>query len=121
MFYGYGRGLARGYGGGGGMGFAFRGSSPPWPYVGRGRGGLPRCAYYLGGGAGIPATGTYQWSPYTAGPGFGAGQSPYPFYTEAPQSTKEQEIGFLGSQAAAIKEQLRQMEARIQELEGESK
>jgi len=28
-----------------GQGFAFRGSSPPWPYVGRGKGGLPRCAY----------------------------------------------------------------------------
>jgi NAD-dependent dihydropyrimidine dehydrogenase PreA subunit len=26
-------------------GFGFRGVSPPWPYVGRGRGGLPRCAY----------------------------------------------------------------------------
>ena len=26
-----------------GKGFGFRGWSPPWPYVGRGRGGLPRC------------------------------------------------------------------------------
>ena len=39
-----------------GRGFGFRGSSPPWPYVGRGRGGLPRCGYYLSGaGASQPA------------------------------------------------------------------
>lgn len=31
--------------GGRGSGFGFRGGSPPWPYVGRGRGGLPRCYY----------------------------------------------------------------------------
>ena len=29
-----------------GMGLGFRGSSPSWPYVGRGRGGLPRCGYH---------------------------------------------------------------------------
>ena len=27
------------------VGFGFRGVSPPWPYSGRGRGGLPRCRY----------------------------------------------------------------------------
>jgi hypothetical protein len=32
-----------------GRGFAFRGSSPGWPYVGIGRGGLPRCAAYYSG------------------------------------------------------------------------
>jgi hypothetical protein len=37
------------------MGFGFRGASPPWPYVGRGRGGLPRCGYYLRSGAAQPA------------------------------------------------------------------
>jgi len=31
-----------------GRGFGFRGISPDWPYIGRGRGGLPRCARYLG-------------------------------------------------------------------------
>ena len=41
MVYGFGRGS----GGRGGAGLGFRGSSPPWPYVGRGRGGLPRCQY----------------------------------------------------------------------------
>jgi len=47
---GYGRGFGRG-----GWGFGFRGSSPPWPYVGLGRGGLPRCGYFLSGAAGMPA------------------------------------------------------------------
>ena len=43
------------YGGyfGGGMGFGFRGSSPPWRYVGRGRGGLPRCGYFFGQASGL--------------------------------------------------------------------
>jgi hypothetical protein len=41
--YGMGRGMV------GGRGFGFRGSSPPWPYVGMGRGGLPRCGYFVGG------------------------------------------------------------------------
>ncbi|MEW6142107.1 MAG: DUF5320 domain-containing protein [Chloroflexota bacterium] len=45
---------------GGGMGFGFRGWSPPWPYVGRGRGGLPRCGYYLSGaGTAPPATSAF--------------------------------------------------------------
>jgi hypothetical protein len=51
--YGYGRGagLRRGPG----AGYGFRGFSPPWPYYGRGRGGLPRCAYPgLRSGAVIP-------------------------------------------------------------------
>jgi len=94
MTYGFGRGLARGFGTGRGMGFGFRGSSPPWPYVGRGRGGLPRCAYFLGG----------------------AGQSPYPIYPETP--TKEEELNFLKTQATAIKEELEQIEASIRNLEG---
>jgi len=72
----------------GGMGFGFRGSSPPWPYVGRGRGGLPRCGYFFAGGA-----------------------------TFTPQMTQEQELTFLKGQAAAIKQQLEQIEARIRELE----
>lgn len=29
-----------------GCGFRFRGATPPWPYIGVGRGGLPRCWYY---------------------------------------------------------------------------
>mgnify|MGYP000731119775 CR=1 FL=1 len=60
-------GFGRGFGFRRGMGFGFRGSSPPWPYVGLGRGGLPRCGYFLSGAAGIPAAWPYQ-------------QPPYPFY-----------------------------------------
>jgi len=114
-------GRGAGFGSGRGMGFGFRGSSPPWPYVGIGRGGLPRCGYFLGGAAGAPAAQTYQWPPSQAGPGLGTWQSPYPAYTEAPQMSKEQELDFLRSQAEAINEQLEQIESRIQELEGGSK
>jgi NAD-dependent dihydropyrimidine dehydrogenase PreA subunit len=78
-----------------GMGFGFRGSSPPWPYVGRGRGGLPRC-YYPGLYAGSPA-----W-----------GATPY-----RPQVAPEQEKDFLKEEAEAVKKHLEELEARIKELE----
>jgi len=104
MFYGYGRG------------FGFRGSSPPWPYVGLGRGGLPRCGYFFGGAAGAPVAWPYQQTPYpyyeAAPPAPGA----TPF---APQMSKEQELDFLRSQAEAIKEQLEQIETRMRDLESE--
>ncbi len=129
---GFGRGGGMGRGFRGGMGFGFRGSSPPWPYVGLGRGGLPRCGYFLSGAAGVPMAGPYQPAPYAAGPGFGAGpyqQPPYPFYAGspstpgyapfAPQVTKEQELGFLQEQAEAIKGQLDQIETTIRNLETE--
>jgi len=99
MFYGFGRG----FGARGGMGFGFRGSSPPWPYVGRGRGGLPRC-----------------WSPglYMAPPfygGYPAGDvMPY-----SPQMTHEQELGFLKEEANAVKSQLEEIEARMRDMESE--
>ena len=81
----------------GGMGFGFRGSSPPWPYVGIGRGGLPRCGYFLSGATGIPsASGTVLF---------------------APQISREQELDFLKNQANAIRSQLEQIEARVCELE----
>jgi NAD-dependent dihydropyrimidine dehydrogenase PreA subunit len=83
MAYGYGRG------------FGFRGSSPPWPYIGRGRGGLPRCWY----------------------PGF-ASVPPYaPTSAYSAPVTREQELGFLKSQAEAIKAELNQVETRIHDLE----
>jgi hypothetical protein len=85
----YGRNIA-GHGQRGGMGFGFRGSSPPWPYVGRGRGGLPRCQY-----PGLSRVAT----PYRATP------------------TREEELGFLKSQAEATKQQLEDIEHRIQKLE----
>lgn len=74
----------------GGMGFGFRGSSPPWPYAGRGRGGLPRCSYYLGGRTNFP--------------------------TAASVNTPEQEINFLKSQAEALKAELTGIESRISNL-----
>jgi len=73
----------------GGMGLGFRGSSPPWPYVGRGRGGLPRCSYYPGSRANTPAQGV----------------------------TSEQEISLLKSQAENIKKELDMVETRIRDLE----
>lgn len=73
-----------------GRGFGFRGASPPWPYIGRGRGGLPRCWY-----PGVWGTPTYGYEPIT----------------------KEQELSFLKRQAELIKEELNQIEARIRELE----
>jgi hypothetical protein len=105
-------GFGRGFGSRGGMGFGFRGSSPPWPYVGRGRGGLPRCGYFLSG-AGVPAAWPYQqpYYPYYAGEPYAYGYAP-----STPQTTKEQELGFLREQAEVIKGQLDQIEARIREL-----
>lgn len=94
-----GRGFGRGLGRGGGWGFGFRGSSPPWPYVGLGRGGLPRCGYFFRN------TG-WGW--------------PYDPTVAAPEWSKEQELGFLRNEAGAIKEELEQIDKRIQELETES-
>jgi hypothetical protein len=83
MYYGYGRGVG------------FRGSSRPWPYVGRGRGGLPRCRYPgLWGAVPYPAVAPY-WS--------------------AP--SREEELGVLKDQADVMKRELEDIERRIRELE----
>jgi hypothetical protein len=96
MFYG----TARGFGGrGGGVGFGFRGSSPPYPYIGRGRGGLPRCRY-----------------PNSALPFHDA-----PVLTYAAQITHEQELDFLKGQAGEIKKELDRVESRIRDLEANKK
>lgn len=105
MFYGRGRGFGRG----GGWGFGFRGWSPPWPYIGRGRGGLPRCGYFMSGADMAPGA-----SPYYAGPGFYPEQEPYPYYQ--PQMTPENELDYLKNQADMLKSQLEQIEARVSEL-----
>lgn len=108
MTNGFGRGRGMGRGFRGGMGFGFRGSSPPWPYVGIGRGGLPRCGYFLSGAV-TPGASPYQ-------------QAPYPAYGEAPGApsmTKKEELDFLRGQAEAIKGQLEQIEARMREMETE--
>jgi len=108
--YGRGRGFGRGFGRG--MGFGFRGASPPWPYVGIGRGGLPRCGYFLSG-AGAPPAWPYQPSFY--------GQEPVaPGYGPLPtRMSREDELGYLRDQAQAVKEQLEQIESRMRELEAE--
>jgi len=86
MPYGYGRG------------FGFGGTSPSWPYIGRGRGGLPRCWY----------------------PGPLVGATPYMMPLAAanwPASTGEGELAFLKDQADIMKSQLEDIERRIQEIE----
>jgi hypothetical protein len=101
MFYGYRRG--GGFGRSEGMGFGFRGSSPPWPHVGRGRGGLPRCGYYSGANA-APWPGRE------------------PFYPEAPyypRMTREEELSYMKDQAEKIKSQLKEIESRMRDLEDE--
>lgn len=113
MANGFGRGRGMGRGFRGGMGFGFRGSSPPWPYVGIGRGGLPRCGYFLSDPG---ATGAYQQTPYP----FYSGTPPTPGGAPlAPQMTKEEELDLLRGQAEAIKGQLEQIEARMREMETE--
>jgi hypothetical protein len=109
------------YGFGYGRGFGFRGSSPPWPYVGRGRGGLPRCGYY----------GAYAAPPYAPGPapspfyggawgaGYYGGPAAYGATPYAPPMSREQELDFLKEEASAIKSQLDEIEARIKDLESE--
>ncbi len=86
----FGRNLA-GRGQRGGIGIGFEGSSPPWPYVGRGRGGLPRCSYYFGSRAVMPSA--------------------------VPGTTRDQEVIFLKSQAESIKKELDMVETRIRDLE----
>jgi len=93
-------GLGQRRGSGQGMGFGFRGTSPPWPYVGRGRGGLPRCSYYLRNPAG--AYGRKQAA---------AGYVPYT------SASKEEELTSLKLQADAIKDELGKIESRINDLE----
>ena len=84
------------------MGLGFRGSSPLWPYVGLGRGGLPKCGYFFRGAA--PA---YQ--PLARAQ---AAYAPFP----APMS-KEEELSYLQDQAQAIKDQLDNIESRMRDLE----
>ena len=112
-------GGGRGGGWGGGYGFGFRGTSPPWPYIGRGRGGLPRCwrygafmaPAYSPGSVPYPAYGD-TWSPPLPGGFPSPGPVPY-----APRMTGERELDFLRETTEAIKRQMEEIEARINELE----
>ena len=79
-----------------GYGFGFRGASCPWPYVGRGRGGLPRCWY-----PGVVTT-----------PPYGASSLHYP-----PRMTRKQELDFLREEANTLREQLGELESTMKELE----
>jgi ferredoxin len=79
-----------------GAGFGFRGSSPPWPYVGRSRGGLPQRYYPKLSGVAVL---------------YGA---PNPYWTAPAQ---EEELKFLQNQAKATKRHLEDIEHRIRELE----
>ena len=90
---GGGRGLCGTRGGRTGeyRGFGFRGFSPPWPYIGRGRGGYARC-----------------WSPGFYG-------TPVYLYPG-----REQDIEDLKSQAEAMREQLAQVEDRIKQMSSDS-
>lgn len=135
MVFGFnrGRGMGRGAGYGtglgmGGGGFGFRGGSPPWPYVGIGRGGLPRCGYFYGGYGNVAQAWPYRGAPYYAGPGFYAGQSYGPYAAGAsqtdaysPRMTREEELDFLKNQAEDIGEQLKHIEKRIREIESTEK
>ena len=95
MVYGFGRGPS----GRRGMGCGFRGTSPPWPYVGRGRGGLPRCSY----------PGLWTETPY---PAYGGPRRES--YVSPPGP--EQEMELLKGQAEAMKRELDRVEARIRNL-----
>lgn len=81
----------RGFGRGGGRrgpgrGFGFRGASPPWPYVGIGRGGYPRHTYFYGD----------------------------PDYNAAPNT--EDELTALKNMAQSMTDQLSEIQSRIDEL-----
>jgi hypothetical protein len=88
-----------------GRGFGFGGYSPPWPYIGRGRGGLPRCWAY---GAAFPYG---PVDPYQGG--FQAPGMP-PF---GPQMPPDQELALLKNQTDMLRQHLDQIDARVKELE----
>lgn len=109
--YGFGRGVGFGRG----WGFGCRGASPPWPFVGIGRGGLPRCSYFLGWAGMFPRMYPPVYHPYYASPPFPGYYAPF-----TPSMSREEELNYLKEQAEAIKEELEQIEARVKELERQS-
>ena len=108
---GFSRGRSFGRGFRGGMGFGFRGASPPWPYVGIGRGGLPRCGYFISS-AGAPPARPYPQAPFYGEP------PAYGYGPPAGSMSREEELGYLKDQAEAIKGELEQIESRMRDLEG---
>ena len=89
-----------------GYGFGSRRASPPWPYVGRGRGGLPRCWYPDVYSAPAYWPGAAAYTPYAA-----------PWAPATPGAGRDREVEFLRQETAAAKDALDSMEARIRELE----
>lgn len=96
-----------------GRGFGFRGWSPGWPYVGLGRGGLPRC---------------WAYGPYPYGGAFGPGFPGYaPWYGPAmapefgPPMPPGDEKQMLQEQVEYLKREMEEISKRIEELEQKSK
>lgn len=96
-----------------GRGFGFRGWSPGWPYVGQGRGGLPRC---------------WAYGPYPYGAAFGPGFFGYaPWYGTGmapefgPPMAPAEEKRMLQEQVGYLKREMEAISRRIDELEQESK
>ncbi len=81
-----------------GRGFGFRGYSPPWPYVGLGRGGLRRC---------------WAFGHWGAPPYYG----PYPPY--GVPTRREDELNFLKDEMDFLRQEMEAIDARIKELERE--
>jgi len=84
-----------------GRGFGLRGYSPDWPYIGRGRGGLPRCW-------------AYRLYPPDAYPGWPKAADTFSF---GPSSNPDQELEFLKNQGGMLKQELELIEARVDDLE----
>jgi len=120
-----------------GRGFGFRGWSPPWPYVGLGRGGLPRCwAYGASWGASYANPGSFgvyphsfpgDWDPYGMDyppysqfyPEYPQAMGTWESYYESPMMTGEGEREWLKSQAELIRQQIDQIKNRISQMEKE--
>ncbi len=82
------------YGRAHGMGGGFRGAYTEWPYIGRVRGGLPRCGYYFDNAA-------YYMPGY---PGVAPAAAVY-------------DLGDLKNALNALKERLSRMQTKISEME----
>ena len=95
-----------------GRGFGFRGASPPWPYIGIGRGGLPRCGYFFSGAVAPPDLPYQQPYSYGVPPAYDYGAPP------AGPMSREQELEFLKGEAQAMRDELEKLEARIGQLSG---
>jgi hypothetical protein len=84
----------------GGKGVGFRGSSSAWPYVGLGRGGLPRCGRFSRGGAVSTAQRV----------GYGSFAEPL---------SKEAELSNLNKQAQTLRKTLEEIESKVKTLSEE--